>query len=307
MTKVSIVVRALDEAEHLPALYTGLLRQRRRPDEIILVDSGSTDATIAISEAHGATVVHIDPAEFSFGRALNRGCSHATGDVLVFVSAHVYPLDEYWLERMVEPFADPDVGLVYGRQTGDHRSRFSELQLFLQWFPAESDPNQSTPFCNNANCAVRADAWRELPYDETLTGLEDLDWAKRASDKWWRLVYEARATIAHIHEETYDHVRTRYRREAIAHRRIFQDQHLNLPSAAGLFLLTVGRDYLSAIRRRRLLRNLGSIPAFRAAQYLGTWEGFHHRGEVSISLRKRFYYPKGFGSPSRRTESSAPR
>jgi glycosyltransferase involved in cell wall biosynthesis len=304
---VSIVVRALDEAEHLPALYTGLLRQRRRPDEIILVDSGSTDATIAISEAHGATVVHIDPAEFSFGRALNRGCRHATGDVLVFVSAHVYPLDEYWLQRMVEPFADPDVGLVYGRQTGDHRSRFSELQLFLQWFPAESDPNQSTPFCNNANCAVRADAWRELPYDETLTGLEDLDWAKRASDKGWRLVYEARATIAHIHEETYDHVRTRYRREAIAHRRIFQDQHLNLPSAVGLFLLTVGRDYLSAIRRRRLLRNLGSIPAFRAAQYLGTWEGFHHRGDVSTSLRKRFYYPKGFGSPSRRTECSAPR
>jgi rhamnosyltransferase len=305
MTKVSIVVRALDEAEHLPALSTGLLCQRRRPDEIILVDSGLTDDTIAISEAYGATVVHIDPAEFSFGRALTRGCSHAAGDVLVFVSARVYPLDEYWLERMVEPFANADVGLVYGRQIGDHRSRFSELQLFLQWFPADSCPNH-TPFCNNANCAVRADAWRELPYDETLTGLEDLDWAKRASDKWWRLVYEARATIAHVHEETYDHVRTRYRREAIAHRRIFHDQQLNLPSAAGLFLLTVERD-LSAIRRRRLLRNLGSIPAFRAAQYLGTWEWFHHRGEVSNSLRKRFYYPKGFGSPSRRTECSAPR
>ena len=34
--------------------------------------------------------------------------------------------------------------------------------------------------------------------------------------------------------------------------------------------------------------------ACRAAQYLGTWEGFRHRGDVSTSLRRRFYYPKGF-------------
>jgi glycosyltransferase involved in cell wall biosynthesis len=302
MVTVSIVVRALDEAEHLPALYTGLLRQSRQPDEIILVDSGSTDDTVAISEAHGALVEHITPAEFSFGRSLNRGCAKATGDLLVFVSAHVYPLDEKWLERLVAPFDDPAVGLVYGRQTGDHRSRFSELEVLRRWFPLVANDDQRDPFCNNANCAVRAVAWRDLPYDETLTGLEDLDWAKRALVAGWRVVYEPAAAIAHVHEESYGQVRNRYRREAIAHRQIFQDQHMGLTGALGLFLLSVGRDYLAAVPRRRLIRNLGSIPAFRGAQYFGTWEGFRHRGEVSSALRRRFYYPKGFRALSRSTK-----
>jgi hypothetical protein len=71
---------------------------------------------------------------------------------------------------------------------------------------------------------------------------------------------------------------------------------MSLPSAIGLCLLSVGRDYLAAAHRRRLLRNAFEIPTFRAAQYLGTWEGFRHRGEVSTALRRRFYYPKGLTS-----------
>jgi glycosyltransferase involved in cell wall biosynthesis len=300
MTSVSVVIRALNEAEHLPALFSGLLRQSRGPDQVILVDSGSTDDTVAIASAHGAEIVHIAPEEFSFGRSLNRGCARATGDVLVFASAHVYPLDEKWLDLLVAPFDRPEVGLVYGRQTGDDRTHFSELQVLRKWFPEISDDDQQTPFCNNASCAVRASAWRELPYDETLTGLEDLDWANRALAAGWTIVYEARAAIAHIHDESFAQVRNRYRREAIAHRRIFHDQHMTLPSALGLFALTVGRDYLAAMHRGRLLRNLFEIPTFRAAQYLGTWEGFRHRGEVSTSLRRRFYYPAGLTSLDRR-------
>lgn len=290
----SIVIRALNEAEHLPSLFSGILRQDRQPDQVILVDSGSTDDSVAIAEAHGADIVHIAPADFSFGRSLNVGCAAATGDVLVFVSAHVYPTDELWLANLLEPFADPEIVLSYGRQTGDHRTKFSELQLLRQWFPDESDPDQTTPFCNNANCAVRADWWRRFPYDEELTGLEDLAWAEQALRKGGRIAYRADASIAHIHDENFARIRNRYRREAIAHRRIFDDQRLGAFEAVLLFAANTGRDYMSAAARGKLLRNLGDIPLFRAGQYLGTWEGFRARGEVSAELKRRFYYPKGF-------------
>ena len=36
-----------------------------------------------------------------------------------------------------------------------------------------------------------------------------------------------------------------------------------------------------------------SIPRFRTAQFLGTYEGFAQRGEVPVELRRRFYYPRG--------------
>ncbi len=308
-TSTAIVIRALNEADHLPALLSGLLRQSKQPDQVILVDSGSTDDSVAIAEAHGADIVHIAPERFSFGRSLNVGCRAANADILVFVSAHVYPTDEHWLANLVEPFEDDGIVLSYGRQTGDHRTKFSELQLMRQWFPEESTDDQRTPFCNNANCAVRRDWWERFPYDESLTGLEDLAWAEKALDAGGRIAYRADAAIAHIHDEDFGRIKNRYRREAIAHRRIFDDQRLGAIEATMLFVANVGRDYLAAISRHKLRSNVIDIPRFRAAQYLGTWEGFRTRGEVSTELKRRFYYPKGIdlrSSTSRNQRSSEP-
>lgn len=294
--RVSIIVRALNEAAHLPALYAGLEGQTRRPDEVVLVDSGSSDESVAISEAAGARVIHIPSAEFSFGRALNWGCKAATGEILVFVSAHVYPVDDRWLERLVQPFeSHNDVALVYGRQTGDEdRTAFSEMEIMRRWFPDQVDDNQDHPFCNNANCAVRAAVWQEMPYDEQLTGLEDMEWARRALEKGHRLWYESSAGIVHIHEEEIAQTITRYRREAIAHKRIFGHQKMSTLEALGLFLANSARDYLAAIPRRKLLRNVVSIPRFRGAQFYGSWQGFRQDGDPTATLKRRFYYPKGF-------------
>lgn len=297
MATVSIVVRALNEAEHLPALLDGIEAQSRQPTEIVLVDSGSTDDTVAICEKAGARVVHIAPADFSFGRALNVGCQAAVGEVLVFVSAHVYPVDELWLERLVAPFDEHEVALSYGRQTGDHRTKFSELELMRGWFPERSDPDQRHPFCNNANCAVRRSVWEDQPYDEELTGLEDLAWARLALENGWRIAYQADASIVHVHEEPLAATVNRYRREAIAHQRIYGDQRMGRLEALGLFLANCARDYLSALPRRRLLGNLVSIPLFRGAQFYGTWQGFRQgSAEVTTALKRRFYYPRGFAN-----------
>jgi prophage antirepressor-like protein len=72
--------------------------------EIILVDSGSTDNTVKIAEKEGVIIVSITPEEFSFGYALNIGCEKATGDILLFASAHVYPVYNNWIEKILEPF-----------------------------------------------------------------------------------------------------------------------------------------------------------------------------------------------------------
>ena len=289
---ISIVIRALNEAQHLPALFSGLLRQTVQPDEVILVDSGSSDDSIAIARAHGARIVTIQSDKFSFGRALNIGCEAATGEILVFVSAHVYPFDELWLEKLVAPFDTPNTALVYGRQTGDASSKFSEIQLMRKWFPTDSVDDQQHPFCNNANCAVRKSWWEKHRYDEALTGLEDLDWANRVMIEGGRISYRSDAMIVHKHDEDWGRTRNRYRREAIALRRIFPEQKMTLMKAVQLFFVSVVRDYVAAIPQHQSLRNLTSIPTFRSAQYLGAWEGFRTTGELTRELHRRFYYPK---------------
>jgi hypothetical protein len=53
-------------------------------------------------------------------------------------------------------------------------------------------------------------------------------------------------------------------------------------------------DYVHAARDDVLAANLFSIPAFRIAQFWGTYQGFGQRGDAPAALRQRFYYPRGF-------------
>ncbi len=302
-----VVIRTLNEAEHIGKLLAGLEQQTRRPKEIIVVDSGSTDATVEIAERFGARIVTIEPQDFTFGRSLNLGCEAATGDVLLIASAHVYPLYDNWIESMVAPFEDDDsISLTYGRQVGDSTTRFSEQQVLTKWFPAESRLPQDHPFCNNANAAVRHQVWESTAYNENLTGLEDLDWAKRTMEAGLKVGYVAEATVAHVHRESFAQVKNRYRREAIAHRQIFPAHGMGRLEAVRIAVASIASDYALAARSGRLSKNLLDVPSFRLAQFLGSYQGFQQRGPIRQSLLKHFYYPAGIRQPRVNPDGSKP-
>ena len=287
-----MVIRCRNEEAHIGRLLTGLLRQRQRPDEIIVVDSGSSDATVSIASAFPVSVLHIAPEDFSFGAACNAGVEAASGDVVMFVSAHAYPVYDSWLERLTAPFDDERVALAYGRQQGPPDARYSEQRVFARWFPETSVASQRDPFCNNANAAIRRSVWERIRYDEQLTGLEDLDWAKRALAAGHVVSYVAEATVVHVHDETSAQIRDRYRREAIAHRRIYGEQRMSAAETLRLAAANVASDYRAAARDGRLRANLADIPRFRIAQFLGTYQGFAQEGPVPALLRQRFFYPE---------------
>ncbi len=87
--KCSIIIRAYNEEAHIGRLLQGVKHQTLKDAEIVLVDSGSTDATVEIAESYGAHVVRIPSEEFTFGRSLNYGVREATSEYLVIASAHV--------------------------------------------------------------------------------------------------------------------------------------------------------------------------------------------------------------------------
>ncbi|MDX9991338.1 MAG: glycosyltransferase family A protein [Anaerolineales bacterium] len=289
----SIVIRAYNEARHLPRLLEGLRQQTVQDLELILVDSGSTDDTLKIAESFGAKIVQIAPADFTFGRSLNLGIGAATRELVAIASAHVYPVYSDWLERLLEPFADPTVGLTYGKQRGAQTSKFSEHQIFARWFADTSDLRQTHPFCNNANAAIRRSLWEQNPYDESLTGLEDLAWAKWARAQGHHLAYIADAEIIHIHAETPTGVQNRYRREAMAFKRIYPEAHFNAYDFLRMTLGNIFNDSVHAARERLLVQAGPEIFWFRFNQFWGTYQGYRQSAEWSWSLRQTFYYPRG--------------
>jgi len=292
--KCSIIIRAYNEEPYISRLLEGITHQTVSDVEIILVDSGSTDATASIAGRYGAKVVHIQPEEFTFGRSLNRGIAAATRDLVVIASAHVYPVFPDWLERLLKPFTDPLVGLTYGKQRGPASAQFSEQQIYYRWYPDQSVAYQSHPFCNNANAAIRRAVWEQNPYDETLTGLEDLAWAKELKSRKYGVSYVAEAEVMHVHNETPRGVYNRYRREAMAFKQIFPEAHFNLYDFVRNILSNIGFDLFHAARAGVLWQNLASIFWYRWNQIHGTYQGYRQLGLLTSELRQTFYYHVGW-------------
>lgn len=126
--------------------------------------------------------------------------------------------------------------------------------------------------------------WKQLRYDETLTGLEDLDWARRVMALGYKIAYTADADIIHVHDETPTRIYNRYRREAIALKQILPQEKFNFLDFIRLCSANIVTDLYHAWRDRALWRNLASILIFRLMQFLGTYQGFTQRGPVSSHL-----------------------
>ena len=112
--EISIVIRTLNEAVHLPSLLSSIKSQKCKfSHEVVLIDSGSTDNTLEIAKKFDCRITHIKKKDFSFGRSLNRGIDFSNGKYLVFISGHCVPQNEKWLENLVIPIADQKAQLTY--------------------------------------------------------------------------------------------------------------------------------------------------------------------------------------------------
>jgi cellulose synthase/poly-beta-1,6-N-acetylglucosamine synthase-like glycosyltransferase len=248
-----------------------------------------------IAEKRGIEVVHIPPKEFTFGRSLNKGIANAESPIIVIASAHVYPVYPDWLAKLIEPFGDDHVALVYGKQRGISASHFSEQEIFKHWYPDFSQNPQDHPFCNNANAAIRKPLWEKHPYDEKLPGLEDLEWAKWAQGARYQIAYVAEAEVVHVHNESAGGIHRRYMREGMAFKQIYPHEVFTLRDLFRLFFTNAASDIREASKQNRLFTEMFKILRFRWLQFHGTYMGYKRSGPLTLRLKQSFYYPRSTG------------
>lgn len=292
MLETSIVIRTYNEEKHLGNLLEAIKKQDYKNYEIVVVDSGSTDNTLEIAEKFQAKIIKIESRDFTFGYSLNLGCKEAQGEYLVFVSAHVLPVDKSWLSNLIAHFNNKKVAMVYGRQLGYETSKFSEKLDFERLF-SRSPINDNVPkdFANNANSAIRKDLWLKKNFDENLFGLEDIEWAKAQAKNGHIIHYEPQAAIYHIHEEKWYQVFNRYRREAMAAFRIGLPHPPQVRLEFHWFISRLAVDTLRSFPNW-LPHRLEEILRFRYYQWKGSRQGWFRDRGIDISKdAENIYFP----------------
>ena len=96
MNTVSIIIPILNEADNLPHLFANINQLTPTPQQILLVDGGSTDNSIVVIKAlinnssiNKLSMINWQIIESTAGRAtqMNAGAAQATGDILLFLHA----------------------------------------------------------------------------------------------------------------------------------------------------------------------------------------------------------------------------
>ena len=210
---ISVVIPTKDADGDLRRCLDAVRRQQLDDEvEIVVVDSGSDDHTLAIARAYGAAAFEIDPAEFTHGRARNRGVSHSAGEVLVFLSQDAIPAADDWLERLIAPLrARPALAGVYGRQLPHAGARPPEVFFLdflygavprIQRASSRSELSMNTTLFSNVNAAVPRSVWERYPFAEDIIMSEDQEWSRRVLLAGFTLAYEPAASVRHSHDYT---------------------------------------------------------------------------------------------------------
>jgi len=290
---VSLVIRTLNEEVYLKELLSAIVNQKLDSFdlEIVIIDSGSTDATLSIAQSFNARITHISKDEFTFGRSLNMGSDYADGDILVYVSGHCIPSTNQWLCNLVKPIRDGIAQYTYGRQVGRDTTKYSERKIFNKYFPTMSKIPQSDFFCNNANSAIARDIWSEFQFNEQVTGLEDMELSKRLCEQGGKVAYVAEACVFHIHNERWGQTQRRYERESIALQVIMPEVHINRRDMIRYIWASVISDSQAALRERCFKKEFFGIVKFRLAQYTGSYRGNHEHRVLSNKHKENYFYP----------------
>ena len=158
-----MIIPVYNDAEFLSACLAALRLQTRQPDEVVVVDNGSTDASAHVARSAGVRVV-TEPRR-GIPAATSAGFDAATGDILARIDADSVPAPD-WLERLEDAFAEhPEVSAVTGTAAfygGTPASRWFGRSCYLASYFWAMERLLGHPPLFGSNYALRADAWRVL-------------------------------------------------------------------------------------------------------------------------------------------------
>lgn len=193
--KISLVIPVKDEAESLEALCLSIARQTRQPDEIVLVDGGSTDETVKIAKKIAIKQTELKLVETpraSPGKGRNIGVENARFEWIAFTDAGIR-LENDWLEKLVEKAVEnPEIDIVYGNYAPVVGTYFEKIAA-LVYVPAQMANGIRGKFI--ASYLMRKEVWTTVGGFPDLRAAEDLMFMEAAEKSNFKIAFAPNALV----------------------------------------------------------------------------------------------------------------
>ncbi len=170
---VAVVMRFKNHCATMRPTLAALTAQTHPPDQIIGVDTGSSDGSRELLLSHGARIVDWTQP-YHVARTINAGVAACTTDLVLVLSAHSVLDDRETIARYVAAFADPACAGVSLRPPGYTR----DLPDAITWSTVQERGLTYCSIYSNSHGMVRKSLWDEMPFDECFgCAGEDYCWA----------------------------------------------------------------------------------------------------------------------------------
>jgi glycosyltransferase involved in cell wall biosynthesis len=239
-TAISVLIRTFNSGKTLERVLAALPLEEG--DEFVVIDSGSTDATLAIARQRGVRVIR-PSGPFNYSKSLNVGFAAARNPWVLVLSSHCIPASAGMLSllRQTASEAAAPVAVIYG-ETGLCKPRdvAAAPDCIDQ---AHWERNQTQPGGNGVALYRRA-CWAEHPFVEDLVTAEDLEWFLWAMRRGYRALRVPQAWALYRNQGSLRHM--------------FRKGWFEQINAATL-VNAQGPDLSQAAHFRNLLINAGSL------------------------------------------------
>ncbi|MCB0209235.1 MAG: glycosyltransferase family 2 protein [Anaerolineae bacterium] len=176
---ITLIVPVYNGEKYLAEAIASILSQSRPPQEIIIIDDGSTDNTAAVAKGFGDRVRYYYQPNQGAGAARNNGVTLAQGDALAFLDA-----DDIWAEAKLAHqiqalAADPALDMVFGHVQQFHSPELPDEVKQQIKIPAEIVPGQHV-----GAMLIKRESFQKVgPFRTDWEIGEFIDWYARAEER----------------------------------------------------------------------------------------------------------------------------
>lgn len=209
LRKTGLVIPTYNAAKYWSRLRAALDQQGFESQQILVVDSTSTDGTDRLAEEAGYRVIRIPKRSFRHGSTRQMAASRMCwADTIVFLTQDAIPFRNDAILNLVAAFDDPKIGAAYGRQLPRLQANAIEAHARFFNYPSVSNERNFSSrdalgfratFFSNSFAAYRRTALEQVGGFPNVIVSEEVSVVARMLMAGWSLAYRADAQVSHSH------------------------------------------------------------------------------------------------------------